>query len=290
MARARWIRLTGRVFRGLLIAYALLLVAVFCGQRSLLYHPTKASETTLLAEAGKRGAVPWRNAKGDLIGWKKAAAGSGTRERVLILHGNAGYALDRIPYADTLRALTPGEVYVLEYPGYGGRPGSPSQSSILTAAAEALAILRQDGPVSLMGESLGTGVAAYLAGANPEAVSGVLLVTPYHNLTEVGQHQMPIIPVSLMLRDRYPAAQFLETYHGPVAVVLAGEDKVIPKQFGRKLEDAYAGPKRRWEVPGASHNDVLPRMPPGWWEEIAAFLKAPRVRPPHSLRTPDHAP
>lgn len=51
-------------------------------------------------------------------------------------------------------------VYILEYPGYSGRAGKPSEPAIVTAALAAIDALPQDGtPVYLLGESLGCAVA-----------------------------------------------------------------------------------------------------------------------------------
>ena len=160
----------------------------------------------------------------------------------------------------------------MEYPGYGARAGSPSQQSLCEAADEAILLLAKDGPVYVIGESLGTGVAAYLAGAHPEAVAGLLLIAPYHNLGDVAQHQMPVFPAKWMLWDRFPSAENLRNYHGRVAVLLAGQDTVVPNKFGRRLYDSYAGPKKLWEVPEATHND-LPNRPEAWWRELLVFWK-----------------
>jgi pimeloyl-ACP methyl ester carboxylesterase len=221
-------------------------------------------------EARDKGFQPWENASGRFIGWKRVTATNGARMRTLILHGNAGEAIDRAHYADQLNSAAQCDVYILEYPGYGPRPGAPTQPSLLQAADEAMAILEKDGPVNLIGESLGTGVAAWAAGTHPKSVPCVLLIAPFHNLTDVGQSHMRLFPVSLLLLDKYPAAEWLRDYRGRVAVLLAGEDEIIPKRFGQRLYDVYAGPKKVWETPGATHNE-LPDQPPDWWRELAKF-------------------
>jgi pimeloyl-ACP methyl ester carboxylesterase len=178
-----------------------------------------------------------------------------------------------VDYARSLNQVEVCDVYILEYPGYGPRPGMPSQQSLFDAAAEAMALLEKKGSVYLVGESLGTGVAAYLAGTHSNSVAGVLLIAPYHNLGDVAQNHMPIFPARLMILDRFPSASYLQTFHGPVAVLLAGRDTVVPNKFGRKLFDAYSGPKKVWEIPLATHND-LPNVPVDWWKELIAFWKS----------------
>jgi fermentation-respiration switch protein FrsA (DUF1100 family) len=133
-----------------------------------------------------------------------------------------------------------------------------------------MAVLQKDGPVYVVGESLGTGVAAYIAGTHSNSVAALLLIAPYHNLGDVAQGHMPIFPAKYMLRDKFPSAEYLRNYHGSLAVLLAGEDTVVPNRFGRRLFDAYAGPKKLWEIPKAGHND-LPYVPVEWWKELVAF-------------------
>ena len=161
-------------------------------------------------------------------------------------------------------------MYILEYPGYGMRAGSPAITSFLNAADEALGLLPANEPVYVVGESLGAGVAAHLAKAQPERVSGLMLFMPYDNLVSVAQSAMPLLPASLIVRDRYATAEWLEAYRGPVKVMLAGADEVIPVRFGRRLYDGYAGPKDLQVVPGAHHNDVA-SQPAQWWKTVFTF-------------------
>jgi pimeloyl-ACP methyl ester carboxylesterase len=183
-----------------------------------------------------------------------------------------------LDFAQGLQSVEPVDVYILEYPGFGPRPGSPSQRSLFQAAADAMDLLKKEGPVYLMGESLGTGVAAYIAGTYPELVRGVLLIAPYNNLSGVAQYHMPIFPVKWMLWDRFASETYLKNYHGPVGILLAGQDKVVPIRFGRKLYDGYQGPKRVWESPQAGHEDLLDH-PENWWRELVEFWKQNPARP-----------
>lgn len=270
MPHFTWRRTTLRWVKILALLYLVPLVLVFLAQRRLLYHPDKAPPEILAKAAADHGFQPWQNSSGQVIGWKQPARTSLTHDRVLIVYGNAGSAVDRVHFADELRNAGTFDVYILEYPGYGARPGTPSQKSFFRAAAEAFDLLSKEGRLYLIGESLGTGVAAYLAGTHPEAVSGVLLIAPYDNMAGVAQFHMPIFPVRFLLRDRFPSSAYLKNYNGPIGILLAGQDTVVPSRFGRKLYDAYLGPKKLWEMPEAGHND-LSMQSAAWWKELAAF-------------------
>ena len=256
---------------GILVGiYVVFCLGLTAGQRHLIYFPCHETLAALQARADAEQFQAWRNARGEFIGWKRLSANQPVAGRVLILHGNAGCALDRTPYADALQTIGSHDVYILEYPGYGRRPGRPTQTSIFRAATEAMSLLAATNRVYLIGESLGTGVASYLAGTSAQSVDGVLLIAPYNNLATVAQHHMRIFPARWLLRDTYRSDVYLKNYSGPVAFLLAGQDTVIPSRFGRRLYDEYHGPKQLWEVREAGHNEIH-QVGISWWKEAVDF-------------------
>ena len=189
---------------------------------------------------------------------------------MLIVHGNAGSALNRDYFARPIHEASTFGVYVLEYPGYGARSGKPSMKNFLAAAEEAFALLPTNQPAYVVSESLGTGVAAHLAKVYTNRVSALLLFAPYNNLVAVGQRQMPFLPVSLILRERFNPGEWLKDYRGPVGFVIAGADEIIPPDLGRKLHDGYEGPKRLQIIEGARHNDIAEQSS-DWWRDVFSF-------------------
>jgi len=258
-----------------LTLYAVLCLLLFLVQRKMMYFPAQTSEAEALSRAAAQGLKPWRTGEGRLIGWRPAVSQS-TATRLLVFHGNAGSALDR----DYLLPVLGGrnrEVVFFEYPGYGARPGSPSQAALVDAAAEALAQLgsEREGRVWLVGESLGTGVAAQLAARDPGAVAGLLLVTPIARASEVAAQHYPFLPVRWLLRDRWDSVVALRNYRGPVAILIAGQDEVVGADQGRRLATAMAGRPRIWEQPTAGHNSLDFRPTAAPWPEVAAWLDHP---------------
>ena len=253
----------------LFIGYALIVLVAAVYQRRLIYFPTKFSPQLALGVAKQNGFAPWLDGSREIVGWKLAADRLSLGS-VLVTHGNAGCALDRDYLAKRIHAGLPLDVYLLEYPGYGARDGTPSMGSILAAAETAFDSLPKDKPIFLVSESLGAGVVAHLAKTRPDRVKGLALFVPYDDLACVGQAAMPFLPVKLMMRDRFQPARWLESYRGPVQVVLAGADEVIPTKFGQRLFDSYQGPKRLQIIPRARHNEVTEQSPE-WWQEVFAF-------------------
>jgi len=244
-----------------------LLAALF--QRRLLYFPAKLTLAQADETAMAEGFEPWKSKAGKNIGWKIPAQDSPIG-RVLLVHGNAGHALNRGYIAKPIHAAGGLDVYVLEYPGYGARTGDPNLESLLAAAEAAFDTLPTNLPIYLVSESIGAGVVAHLAKIHPRRIAGLLMFTPYDDLGSVAQSQMPLLPARWILRDRFRPAAWLADYRGPLKIVLAERDEIIPPQFGRRLYDGYAGPKELQVVPGAGHNDVA-AQPPAWWRDVLSF-------------------
>jgi hypothetical protein len=266
-----------QVLRIVILVWLGLLAFLALSQRSMMYFPSKNDPAALAREASAQGFEPWTTAGGETIGYRSLPAPGDSRRpaAVLITHGNAGYAMHRADFATILRAAAPDRalsVYILEYPGYGARPGDPSQEALLAATDEAVAQIPADNPLILLGESIGTGVATAAASAHPDRIAGLLLLTPFDSLANVAQHHYPLLPVRWIMRDQYPAEEWLKNYHGPIAIVLAEDDTIVPAKFGQKLHDTYHGPKKLIIADRADHNDLLHTLPPSAWKEAITFL------------------
>ncbi|TAK91641.1 MAG: alpha/beta hydrolase [Verrucomicrobia bacterium] len=257
------------MFYALAIIYVVVCLSACAFQRRLIYFPTKLIASAAEQAAAQNGFSPWRNQAGQIIGWKMTVKVASTGS-VLVIHGNAGCAIDRSYLAEPIHEALPLDVHVLEFPGYGARAGSPNMTSILVAAEEAFGQLPQDKPVYLVSESIGAGAAAHLAKLHPDRVKGMAMFVPYDDLASVGQRAMPYLPVRLLLRDRYQPALWLRSYRSPIQFVLAGADEVIPTKFGQRLHDSYQGPKQLQIIPGAHHNEVEEQSPE-WWQGVFAF-------------------
>src|SRR5207237_523909 len=133
-----------------LVLYVILVAVVYFRQRSMLFFPTHddISPTTL---------VRWRDGN-RTIGYCREVPHP--RTIWLMTHGNAGQAANRDYVLQCMAEQD--SLYVLEYPGYGSREGSPSRESMNQAASQAFRLLRSrnpNTPVCVLGESIGTGAA-----------------------------------------------------------------------------------------------------------------------------------
>ena len=246
-------------------------------QNMVVYFPARAPESQLESQAAELGLVAWSRPGEGRIGWRRSSPYE-SADRVVLFHGNAGHALHRAPFVRGFEGLRDQawDVYLFEYPGFGSRPGRPGDGAFVEsaiAAIDALVAEDPDRPVYLVGESIGTGVATQAAAARPDAVPGIMLITPFTSLIDAGRARFPGFLVEAILRDRYDNVRALEEYDGRVGVLIAGRDEVVPPELGRRLYEGYDGPKRLWVDDDAAHNtiDYSPASP--WWDEIARFLR-----------------
>jgi uncharacterized protein len=223
--------------------YGLLALGIAIGQRTFIYFPSHRS-------TGPEW-TPWTAADGTLHGY--ARPGEQPRAVWLMLHGNAGQASDRGYAARLVDAAD--AFYVLEYPGYGQRPGKPSRTTIDRAAAEGYADLRRRHPgvpIKVLGESLGSGPASSLARQTvpPEAI---VLVVPFDSFPRLAGQHMPFLPARWLLRDRWENAESLHGYRGALLVYGSQDDTTIPPEHARRL--AAAVPHARLVLLPGGHND-----------------------------------
>lgn len=245
--------------------YLALCALLFAAQRSLLFPaPTERAQP-----AG--GSVVVEVPGGTPMLWR-AVPGPGPV--VVHFHGN-GEQIGWLGWLAEAYAEAGVSFAAVEYPGYPGATGTPSEKSILAAAEAALSHLT--GPLGipkerlvLQGQSLGSGVAVALAAKGWGA--RLVLLTPYTALPDVGARAFPFFPVRLLMRDRFDSASRAPALALPVLVLHGTHDEVVPFDLGQALAAKF--PRARFvEVPGAGHNDVWDRPPT--LAEALAFVRGP---------------
>lgn len=258
----------GKTLLIFLALFALLYLAL-CGllyakQRALIYFP----ETTRVAAAQTDVSID----RSDVVlrGW---VANPGRSGAILYFGGN-GESIE-LNRGDFARYFPSRSSYLIAYRGYGASEGQPDQNALF---ADALAIYddvrqRHAGPIAVIGRSLGSGVASYLA--SQRTVDRLVLVTPFDSLADVGQTHYPLFPVRWLVRDRYESFRYLPQHAGPLMVIRAPNDAVIPARHTDRL---IAGLPREPEIvafPRADHNNLS--SDPRYWQSLATFVQAETV-------------
>jgi pimeloyl-ACP methyl ester carboxylesterase len=268
--RFSFVRLIKLFFLLGLVAYLFLCSYMGFAQRSFLYFPRTFTSAQVDQMAQSAGLERWTNASGVNIGFKRLSSEQPSVGSVMLMYGNGSTATGSAHYADDIQKAAALDVYILEYPGYEDRPGPPSEKALFAAAVEGLQLLPTNQPVYLVGESLGSGVAAYLAGTFTNRIIGIVLISPFTSVTDVAKYHYPILPVSLILRDKFQSDRHLQNYHGKVGITVDGQDKTVPEKFGRRLYNDYAGPKKLWQFPDGGHCQIGGPQA-DFWKEAVAF-------------------
>ena len=197
----------------------------------------------------------------ELGAWFVPALETGAADRrmvVLVAPGNGGNRVGRADLAEELRRRGLA-VLLMDYRGYGGNPGSPSEDGLARdamAAAEALDDLGYPAERTIyFGESLGTGVVAALQSKRPPA--GLVLRSPFTDFADVGAVHYPFLPVRRMLRDRFPVVDHLAGSEVPVTVIYGDRDSIVPTELSARVADKAPALAERVVIQGAGHNDPV---------------------------------
>lgn len=240
-------------------------------QERLLYYPEQhLPDDSQLARLGMHFWPHGRQGYRGFIGSPPTGQSRGT---VIVFHGNAATAAERGYYLEPLRSLGY-RVLLAEYPGYGGRKGKLGEEEFVRDARETirLAAEQYQGPIYLLGESLGCAVAAAAVREAGVTVEGLILVTPWDTLEAVAKETFPWLPVRLFLTDRFDTVANIKKFRGSIMVVAAEHDEIIPPHHARTLYQSFAGRKQIRIIPGAGHNDWNTRVTTDSWSEIMAFV------------------
>ena len=266
--------------RVLLVAAAValaLLGLIWLGQRRMMYFPfATVPSPSAVGLADVEQVTFTTDDDVDLRGWFVAATQSPARATMLVCNGNAG---NRAYRADLARAFRAHGVAVLlfDYRGFGDSAGSPGERGLAldARAARRYLLSRSDvdsARVVYFGESLGAAVATELAAEHPPAA--LVLRSPFTSMAAVGAHHYPILPVRLLLRDRYATIDRIARVRAPLLVIAGDADSIVPLEQSRRVHDAARSPKTLVVLEGADHNDAALTAGPEVVAETIRLLHA----------------
>jgi hypothetical protein len=249
--------------------YVLLLVAAWAGQRAMMYPaPKQAEEPRLVGAELLR--IPGPEGR---IVYALYARAAGSAPTLVHFHGN-GEALAHVAWlVEELREHGLG-VLAVEYPGYGLAHDYPTTKDAILADATA-GVAHLHGalgvPVErtiLMGQSLGTGVAAELARRG--LGHKLILISPYTSTRELAQRIAPILPMRWVLRDNFEILGIAPAIVVPTMVIHGKKDALIPLSMARRVTEKLPH-AHLLVIDPADHNDILLVEERHALREIAAF-------------------
>ena len=264
---------TAFIFIG--VAFALfsgISLLLYFFQERMIFFPQPTSSGIDQSYASH--AVTFSHGTVDLTGWL-FKDWIGPDQPLIVYYG--GNAEDIALNFESLDRFATRSFLFMNYRGYGGSKGRPGEQALCEDALFILdAVIKDQGinpaHVILMGRSLGSGVAAYVAARRK--VGGIILVTPFDSLTHVAQVHYPIFPVRLMLKHRFDSALIAPTITTPALFLTAENDQVVPARLANRLERLWGGPTTSVTVAGTDHNSI--ETASVYWETINTFLRSNR--------------
>ena len=230
-------------------------VYLYYAQRSLMYFPETIRTTPAQAGLPEAEEVTLTAADGiNTIAWHVPPRDG--KPVILYFHGNGGALRYRVERFHKLIADGIGLV-ALEYRGYGGSGGSPSEAGLIAdgEAAYAFAAARYTVPQLVpWGESLGSGVAVALAAERP--VGRVILEAPFTSAAAVAATHYWYLPVRLLMRDQFRSDERIGKVTAPVLILHGKQDAIVPFAMGEQLFELTKAPKRIVRFLDGGHEDL----------------------------------
>ena len=254
-----------RTLAGVLITiavmYAIACLVLFLSQRSLIFYPqpsrlrTDTSIMKLLVDDVQVN-VTTRQLE--------------VPDAVIYFGGNAEDVAGSLP--DLAASFPQHALYLMNYRGYGGSGGKPGQDALF---ADALALFdqvhAQHAKVTVVGRSLGSGVAVYLASMRPAV--RLVLVTPYDSMADLAARQYPMFPVRWFMRDKFESWRYAPQVSVPTTLVTAENDAVIPRASTDLLLTRFQpGVAHQVVIPGTGHNTISSNDM-AYWHALSPSLR-----------------
>jgi fermentation-respiration switch protein FrsA (DUF1100 family) len=264
---AAWLKHGGRrlppAYAKMLMWLAVICICLYAGaaavlyatQRSRMYFPDPAHTTPAQAGLPQAEEVPLVADDGVHISAWHVRAKDG-KPVILYFHGNGGSLRYRVERFKKLVADGIGLV-ALEYRGFGGNPGSPSERGLIADAEAAYAFAAAHYPaqdIVAWGESLGSGVAVALAAEKP--VGRVILEAPFTSAAAVAAQQYWYMPVRLLMKDQFRSDARIAKVKAPLLILHGIHDHVVPYTMGDQLFALANDPKHIVRFLDGGHDDL----------------------------------
>jgi len=258
------------------VFYVAVVISMYVFQRNFMYFPDNSKPSRIASGVPDMAEITFATADGlELFAWHGQPVHA-DKPTVVMFHGNAGTIGDRGYKARTFLDGGYG-VLLVEYRGFSGNPGSPSEDGLYQDARGALGYLSNLGvekdDIVIYGESLGTGVAITMAAeaqAQGAPVAAVILEAPYTSTVDAGAAHYPFLPVRWLMKDRFESIKRIDDIDAPLFVVHGEQDWTVPAKLGKRLFAAAQEPKDALWIPQAGHNDVYDF---GAGQAVLNFLK-----------------
>ena len=212
-----------------IIAYFIAAIRVYLKQENEIFHPEKAPKNIVL-EVDNLKKLELKTS--DNIILDGAFVKNGEHNPLIIYFG--GNSNNAFAFLNVVKDIKDFNFLVFNYRGYANSRGKPSQNKIFSDSIEIYDHFAKGKDVYLIGRSLGSSVAAYLA--SKRDVKGVVLITPFDSILNMAQDKYPYLPMKFLLKHPFETYRYIEYVRAPVAIINVENDEVIPFKNYLNLE------------------------------------------------------
>lgn len=252
------------------IIFCIISILLYFFQRRLIYFPTRQTPELSKYNASDMSIVSLKTADNIVLkSWYKPSTNNSST--VLYLHGNGGHVGHRMAIVRQLLNAGIG-VFLLEYRGYGGNDGSPSEQGFYEDGRAAVKFLHGKGiknnQLVLYGESLGTGVATKLASEN--SICALILQSPFTSLASLARYHYPWIIIKPS--DLFNSLAHIQKNSAPLLILHGKLDPIVPYKEGVAIYKQATHPKKMRSFDDKKHDDLW--QAPYFYEEVIHFIQS----------------
>lgn len=147
------------------------------------------------------------------------------------------------------------DIVSFNYRGYVKSNGNPSQKALFSDALKIYDKFAKNKKVVLIGRSLGTGVATYLA--SKRDILGLILITPYDSIASIAKKKYPIFPIDFLLKHKFESDKYMQNITKPVGLIEVQNDTIVTKYHFDKIKEKVSNLALHVKLENTTHAEVL---------------------------------
>lgn len=143
-------------------------------------------------------------------------------ELIIYFGGNADDATDFISIFKNLKNF---DIVAFNYRGNALSSGKPSEKALFNDALKIYDTFAKKKEVFVVGRSLGSGVAVFLA--SKRDVKKLFLITPYDSIENVAKEKYPFFPIHWLIKYKFNSLKYIKDVKADIFIYMVKNDTVV---------------------------------------------------------------
>lgn len=254
----------------LFLIYSGACLFLYFSQESIIFHPTKFAPDYKFNIASQHKEINLQSKDGVKLS-SVLFQSVNPKGVVLYLHGN-GDTVESTEYPASIYTALGYDVLVPDYRGYGKSEGKVESEKQFYDDMQLFYDYAEqkysENKIVVMGYSIGTGPAAYLATVNNPKT--LVLHAPYYSLANLVHNNIPFVP-DFVLKYQFRTDQFIPRIQAPITIFHGIGDKTIPVESSIQLQKLLQSKDKVFFLDNESHNGIM--FNPQYQAEIKNVLQ-----------------